>query len=192
MPIHIAPALRRSLAAFLFVAALSAALPALARTGPSANRSMALQTGISSYRIADGSRLGVFEVGPRLGHVFVFGRHESVLMNFDILTPRVMASKRVHGMRCALELAVGIKAGPLYPGVRVGVGIAIANVDGLEDKYAIHETLSIGLGLTLPVVEWLHLSLRFDHLAAYDALTGNPSLLNVEALTFETIVVLPR
>ena len=87
---------------------------------------------------------------------------------------------------------MGFKAGPLYPGVRVGAGIAIANVVGMEDKYAIHETLSIGLGLTLPVAEWLHLSLRFDHLAAYDVLTGNPTLLNVEALTFETNVVLPR
>ncbi len=186
------PSIARSIAALLWMTAFSTALPSPATAGLSAHRSMALQTGVGVYELADGKLVHVFEIGPRLGHVFVFDRDERVMMNFDILTPRILASKRVHGARCALETALSFKAGPLYPGFRVGLGVTIAEVDGLEDKFAIHETLSIGLGLTLPVLEWLHLSLRLDLVGTFDVLTGNRSLHNVKALAFETVVVLPR
>ena len=186
------PSVARSIAALVWMTALSTALPSPAAAGPSAHRTMALQTGVGAYELADGELVHVFEIGPRLGHVFVFDRDELVMMNFDILTPRILVSKRVHGARCALETALSFKAGLLYPGFRVGLGVTIASADGLEDRFAIHETLSIGLGLTLPVLEWLHLSLRFDIVGTFDVLTGNPTLHNVKALGFETVVVLPR
>jgi hypothetical protein len=185
---HTAP----PLATCVLLASLCLAPAAVSHGDPSAHRSMGLQLGGASYTPVDGARVDLFEIGFRLGHVFVFGSDEQVWMNFDLLTPRVLVSPRAKGFRCALELSAGPKAGPLYPGVRVGAGVMIAHLEGQDDRYPIHGTFSLGLGVVVPVHALLQLALRYDHVFAFDVLTRNPALQGVDAVTLETIVVLPR